>query len=45
MFTKLNGLPTNEDLSGTYAKKSDIAGVYKYKGTWQMQRSCRLQDG
>ena len=33
MFTKLNGLPTNEDLSGTYAKKSDIAGVYKYKGT------------
>ena len=33
MFTKLNDLPTNADLSGTYAKKSDITGVYKYKGS------------
>ena len=33
MFTKLNDLPTNADLSGTYAKKTDITGVYKYKGS------------
>ncbi len=33
MFTKLNDLPTEADLSGIYAKKSDITGVYKYKGS------------
>lgn len=33
MFSKLNDLPTEADLSGIYAKKSDITGVYKYKGS------------
>lgn len=31
--TKLSALPTNTTLESTYAKKSDIASVYKLKGT------------
>lgn len=31
--TKLDDLPTNATLSSTYAKKSDITGVYKYRGS------------
>lgn len=31
--TKLNALPTNNTLEATYAKKTDIASVYKYKGS------------
>lgn len=30
---KLDDLPTNATLQSTYAKKSDITGVYKYKGS------------
>ncbi|RHR24790.1 hypothetical protein DWX43_19300 [Clostridium sp. AF19-22AC] len=30
---KLDALPSNDVLSSTYAKKADIAGVYKYKGS------------
>ena len=30
---KLDDLPTNATLSSTYAKKSDITGVYKYRGS------------
>lgn len=30
---KLNALPSNSTLENTYAKKTDIAGVYKYKGS------------
>ncbi len=30
---KLNALPTNTALAATYAKKSDITGMYKYKGS------------
>lgn len=30
--TKLNALPTNDTLSSTYAKKSDISSVYKFMG-------------
>lgn len=30
---KLEELPTNEDLSSTYALKSDIVNMYKYKGS------------
>lgn len=30
---KLSALPTNATLQSTYAKKSDITGVYKYKGS------------
>lgn len=33
MFSKLNDLPTYDILESTYAKKTDIAGVYKYKGS------------
>ena len=33
MYTKLNDLPTNATLASTYAKKTDITGVYKYKGS------------
>ena len=31
--TKLNALPDNATLQATYALKSDITGVYKYKGS------------
>lgn len=31
--TKLDGLPTGSDLSETYAKKSDIVSMYKYRGS------------
>ena len=31
--TKLDGLPTNDSLSSTYAKKSDITNMYRYKGS------------
>lgn len=31
--TKLDSLPTGSDLSATYAKKSDVVGVYRYKGS------------
>lgn len=31
--TKLTNLPDNATLSNTYAKKSDVTGVYKYKGS------------
>lgn len=30
---KIDELPTNATLSSTYAKKSEITGVYKYKGS------------
>lgn len=30
---KLSALPTNATLESTYAKKADITGVYKYKGS------------
>ena len=30
---KLDALPTNASLSSTYAKKSDITGMYRYKGS------------
>lgn len=30
---KLDALPTNATLESTYAKKTDITGVYKYKGS------------
>lgn len=33
MYTKLNALPSNSKLESTYAKKTDISGVYKYKGS------------
>lgn len=33
MYTKLNDLPTNATLASTYVKKTDITGVYKYKGS------------
>lgn len=33
MFSKLNALPTNATLQSTYALKSEITGMYKYKGT------------
>lgn len=33
MFTKLNDLPTNATLASTYATKSDITNMYKYKGS------------
>lgn len=32
-YEKLNALPTNTALAATYAKKSDITGMYKYKGS------------
>ena len=31
--TKLDGLPTNDALTSTYAKKSDITNMYRYKGS------------
>lgn len=31
--SKLDGLPTGSDLSTTYAKKTDIVGLYRYKGS------------
>ena len=31
--TKLGALPTNATLESTYAKKSDLTNVYKYKGS------------
>ena len=31
--TKLDGLPTNDALASTYAKKSDITNMYRYKGS------------
>lgn len=31
--TKLDALPTASSLASTYAKKSDIVGMYKYKGS------------
>lgn len=31
--SKLDGLPFSADLESTYAKKTDITGVYKYKGS------------
>ena len=33
MYSKLNALPTNDTLNSTYAKKTDIANMYKYKGS------------
>lgn len=30
---KLDALPTNANLESTYAKKTDITGLYKYKGS------------
>ena len=33
MFSKLNDLPTYDILESTYAKKTDIASVYRYKGS------------
>lgn len=33
MFSKLELLPTNSALETTYAKKSDITNMYKYKGS------------
>ena len=33
MFSKLESLPTNSALETTYAKKSDITNMYKYKGS------------
>lgn len=30
---KLDALPTNATLESTYAKKSDITNMYKYKGS------------
>lgn len=33
MYTKLANLPTASQLSDTYAKKSDVTGVYKPKGS------------
>lgn len=33
MFSKLNALPDNATLQSTYATKSDIASMYKYKGS------------
>ena len=31
--TKLDGLPTNDSLATTYAKKSDITNMYRYRGS------------
>lgn len=31
--TKLDGLPTNDTLASTYAKKADITNMYRYKGS------------
>lgn len=31
--TKLDGLPTNDSLTSTYAKKADITNMYRYKGS------------
>lgn len=33
MYSKLEGLPTGTYISDTYAKKTDIAGMYQYKGS------------
>ena len=33
MYSKLNTLPTGTEISDTYAKKSDITGVYRPKGS------------
>lgn len=33
MFSKLESLPANSALETTYAKKSDITNMYKYKGS------------
>lgn len=33
LFTKLSDLPTNATLTSTYATKSEITGMYKYKGS------------
>lgn len=32
-YVKLNALPTAATLNSTYAKKADIVGMYKYKGS------------
>ena len=32
-YSKLSALPTNADLESTYAKKSDITNMYRYKGS------------
>lgn len=31
--SKLDELPSNHELSNTYAKKTDVVGVYRYKGS------------
>lgn len=33
LFNKIDGLPTATEISNTYAKKSDITGVYRPKGS------------
>lgn len=33
LFSKLDALPTGSTIESTYAKKSDITGMYKYKGS------------
>ena len=33
LFSKLNELPTGSTIESTYAKKTDITGMYKYKGS------------